>query len=497
MVRVVIVGAGLGGLSTACHLVGPHGRPAYDVLLLERASVPGGRAGLLEHGGFRFDPGPSVLTMTGILAATFAAAGARMDDHLTVRPVDPMYRAVFDATEGGGELRVRHGREAMTEEIRSFAGPREAAAFGRFVDWLTRLYEVETPNFLDRNFDSMLDLTRPLKPALELVRLGGFNKLGRIVAKYFDDPRLQKIFSFQAMYAGLSPHQALGAYAVITYMDTVAGVFFPDGGMHAISRGLAAAATAAGARIRYDAPVARVLRDGGSGRVRGVRLADGEVIPADVVVVNADLPVAYQTLLPELAPKRVVRRATYSPSCVLWLAGVRGELPPGSGHHNIHFGAQWNEAFEALLKHGTRMSDPSILVTVPTRSDAALAPTGRHILYVLEPVPHLGGRIRWEDEREIVKADIAKRVGELGYPTDVEVERFFDPTDWEGMGMAMGTPFGLSHRFRQTGPFRPKNTDKRAPGLVFVGSSTVPGVGVPMVLLSGRLAAERVAQAAT
>jgi phytoene desaturase len=328
--------------------------------------------------------------------------------------------------------------------------------------------------------------------------LGGFAKQHNLVAKYFKDPRLQKIFTFQAMYAGLSPFSALGAYAIITYMDTVAGVYFPEGGMHAVSTGLARAAAGAGVEIRYNANVERILRATGSnGPVRGVRLSNGETLPADAVVVNADLPVAYSSLLPELETPRVVRKGEYSPSCALWLAGVKGALPKGTEHHNIHFGSQWKEAFDALLKTGTRMPDPSLLVTVPTFSDPSLAPDGRHILYVLEPTPHLGGTINWDTERPRIQADIARRVSEMGYPAspmDVEVEHFLDPNDWERQGMAMGTPFALSHKFFQTGPFRPKNTDKRVPGLVFVGSSTVPGVGVPMVLLSGRLAAERVSQ---
>ena len=491
--RIVIVGAGLGGLSAACHLSQQH----HDITIVERASVPGGRAGLIEDAGYRIDPGPCVLTMTGILGDAFAAAGAAIDDHVKIHPVDPMYRAVFDESDGGGELRVRHGREQMTEEIRRFAGSREADNFGRFVDWLTELYHVETPAFIDRNFDSILDLARPLPPGLKLLKLGGFAKQHNLVAKYFKDPRLQKIFSFQAMYAGLSPFKALGAYAVITYMDTVAGVFFPEGGMHAVSRGLAAAAQKAGVQIRYGESVERILRaSGANGPVRGVRLANGEVIGADVVVVNADLPVAYSSLLPELEAPRVARRGEFSPSCVLWLAGVKGSLPEGAEHHNIHFGGQWKEAFKALLEDGTRMPDPSLLITVPTISDPALAPPDRHILYVLEPTPHLGGNINWDLERDTIISDIRRRVSALGYPAqieNVEVAHAFDPNDWERQGMAMGTPFALSHKFFQTGPFRPSNVDRRVPGVVFVGSSTVPGVGVPMVLLSGRLAAERVA----
>ncbi len=492
--RVIIIGAGLGGLSAACHL----SNRGHDITVLERGRVPGGRAGVIEEHGYRIDTGPCVLTMTGILSDAFTAAGAAMEDHVQIRPVDPSYRATFHESDGGGELRIRHGRDEMREEIRSFAGSKEADRFDDFVKWLTELYEVETPAFIDRNFDSVLDMARPLSPGLKLLRLGGFAKQHNLIAKYFKDPRLQKIFTFQAMYAGLSPFKALGAYAVITYMDTVAGVYFPVGGMHSIAEGLANAASKAGVDIRYDANVERILRaTGANGAVRGVRLENGEVIEADAIVVNADLPVAYSTLLPELEAPRVARRGEFSPSCALWLVGVKGSLPTGTEHHNIHFGSQWKEAFDALLKSGTRMPDPSLLVTTPTFSDPSLAPADRHSLYVLEPTPHLGGKINWDHERTRVRDDLQRRLIAMGYPVadaDIELERFFDPNDWEKQGMAMGTPFALSHKFLQTGPFRPNNVDKRVPGVVFVGSSTVPGVGVPMVLLSGRLAAERVSQ---
>ena len=485
--RVVVVGAGLGGLSAACHLAGR----GHDVQVLERGDVPGGRAGILDSDGYHFDTGPSVLTMTGILADTFAAAGAEMAQHLALLPVDPMYRACF---ADGTELRVWHGREAMTAEIREFAGAAEAAAFGRFCDWVTDLYRLELPNFIDRNFDSPLDLAWPPRPIAAVVRMGGFRKLAKVVGSYFNDPRLQKIFSFQAMYAGLSPFEALALYCVITYMDTVEGVYFPVGGMHAIPRELAVAAEKAGASFRYHAEVVGLLRPGGHGSpVKGVRLADGEVVRADAVVLNPDLPVAYRDLLPDLRPPRPTRRGRYSPSCALWLAGVKGSMPDGAAHHNIHFGREWEASFEAVMSRGVRMPDPSILVTSPSLSDPSLAPAGGTSLYVLEPMPNLDGRIDWATDRDRVKDDMVQRVASLGYPvSEVEVERFVDPSDWERMGMERGTPFALAHTFLQTGPFRPNNVTPKAPGVVFVGSGTVPGVGVPMVLLSGRLAADRV-----
>jgi phytoene desaturase len=484
--QTIVIGAGLGGLSAACHLAGA----GHDVVVLEREAVPGGRTGILDRGGYRFDTGATVLTMIDLLEDCFTATGVSMADLLTLHPVDPMYRACY---EDGSTLRVWHGRERMTEEIRQVCGPAEAAAFGRFSDWLRKLYELELPHFIDTNFDSPLDLAWPLGPALRLVRMGGFRKLGKVVASYFDDPRLQRIFSFQSMYAGLAPYEALAVYCVITYMDSIEGVFFPEGGMHAVPRALAAAAEKAGATFRYGTTVDSILRaNGTTGRVTGVRLDSGEVVRADAVVANPDLPVAYRTLLGGLDAPRRARRGRYSPSCVVWHAGVRGELPADAAHHNIHFGADWDGSFRALLDDGVRMPDPSLLITCHSKDDASLAPVGANTLYVLEPVPNLDGRIDWSRERGRVRDELAARVASLGYPSEVEVEELVDPLDWEAQGMERGTPFALSHHFFQTGPFRPGNVDERAPGLVFVGSGTVPGVGVPMVLLSGRLAAERV-----
>ncbi|MGK2948099.1 MAG: phytoene desaturase family protein [Acidimicrobiales bacterium] len=485
--RVVIVGAGLGGLSAACHLAGA----GHDVTVLEAASIPGGRAGSLERGGYRFDTGPTVLTMPNLIDRCFEAAGVDGSELLTLRPVDPMYRACY---ADGSELRVRHGREAMTEEIRRVCGPTEAEAFGRFCEWLGKLYELEMPNFIERSFDSPLDLASPLKPALDLVRMGGFRKLAKVVSSYFSDERLQRIFSFQSMYAGLAPYEALAIYAVITYMDSVNGVFIPVGGMHALPVALATAAERAGATFRYDTRVDRILlRQGTSGAVTGVRLEDGEVVEADAVVANPDLPVAYRTLLPGTPMPLMARRGDYSPSALVWHVGVRGDLPPGTEHHNIHFGTDWDGAFRAILKDGVRMPDPSLLVSVPSLHEPTMAPEGGHAIYVLEPTPNLDGTVDWTRERPRAREQMLGHLERLGYPTAIDVEELVDPLDWERQGMERGTPFALSHKFRQTGPFRPGNLEKRAPGLVFTGSSTLPGVGVPMVLVSGMLAAQRVA----
>jgi phytoene desaturase len=197
-------------------------------------------------------------------------------------------------------------------------------------------------------------------------------------------------------------------------------------------------------------------------------------------------------MLPGLDAPRTLRRGTYSPSALVRHAGVRGLPGPEVAHHNIHFGGEWAGAFRALLDDGRRMPDPSVLVTVPTVDDPGQAPPGCSVLYALEPVPNLDGDIDWTTERPVAAARLADHVTRLGYPSDVVVEEVVDPLDWERDGMERGTPFALSHRFLQSGPFRPPNLEHRAPGLVFAGSATRPGVGVPLVLLSGRLAADRV-----
>lgn len=482
MSRVVVVGAGLAGLSAACHLVAD----GHDVTVLERDATPGGRCGVRRADGFTFDTGPTVLTMPGLLERPLRRIGGSLDP-LRLRRLDPGYRAFF---ADGSRIDVRASVAAMTRELSEQVSPKDAAAFERFVDWLKELYDVELPNFIERNFDSPLDLlTRP-RAAARLIRLGGFGRLGPAIRRRFADDRLVRLFTFQAMYAGLAPEDALALYAVITYMDSVSGVWFPADGMHAVPTTLAAALEAAGARLHYRTPAERILTDT-QGRVAGVQ-AGGQKLIADAVVLTADLPAAYLTLLPDLRPPRAVRTGSYSPSAAVWHLGVRGTPPAAATHHNIHFADAWDEAFGQLIKRKELMSDPSRLVTIPTLDAPGMAPAGHSVLYVLEPVPNLTADLDWSVEGPRLRERLLGFLQAGGYPTQIVTESLVTPADWAAQGMAAGTPFSLAHSFTQTGPFRPPNLERRRPGVFLAGTGTTPGVGVPMVLISGELAARRV-----
>ena len=488
---VIVVGAGLAGLSAACHLRGR----GHHVTLVERDAGPGGRAVRSRHEGYTFDTGPTVMTMPDLLDQALRAVGTSVADSVPMRALDPAYRATF---HDGSTIHVRHGHEAMRDEIRRTCGSVDAAAYDGFVTWLRELYAVEMPHFIERNFDSVADMLTEPRAVARLLRLGPLRRLGPLIRDRFQDPRLHRLFTFQAMYAGLPPESALAIYAVITYMDTVEGVYFPEGGMGAIPVAMAAAAERAGVQVRYGAEVARLLRSGtdaqgvAGGAVTGVELVDGERLHAPVVVCTLDLPVAYERLLPGLRPPRAVRKGTYSPSAVVWHVGTGSPVGEQFSHHNIHFGEQWNESFDALLGRKQLMPDPSRLVTVPTVTEPALAAPGGSTLYVLEPVPNLEGGQDWDRESGPMRERLHAFLGAQGYPTDVVAEELWTPADWARIGHARGTPFALAHTVTQTGPLRPSNLERRVPGLVFAGSSTIPGVGVPMVLVSGKLAADRV-----
>jgi phytoene desaturase len=479
--HVVVVGAGLAGLSATLHLLGA-GR---EVTVLEREPCPGGRAGAGRMGDYRIDTGASVLTMPELIDEAFASVGESLADRVELTRLDPAYRAHF---ADGTSIDVRTDAEAMAEEVRRFAGPRDAEGYLRLRDWLTELYRLQRDTFIGANFDSPLGIVSP--QLARLAAIGGFGRLGPTVARFLRDERLRRVFSFQALYAGLAPAKALAAYGVIAYMDTVAGVWFPRGGIGAVAEAMADAARSAGARIHYGTGAAWLERTGG--RVSAVRTNHGERITCDSVVLTPDLPVSYRLL--GGAPRRPVR-PRWSPSAVVLHAGLTSSWPE-LAHHTVFFGKAWRRTFDEILGSGRLMSDPSLLVTRPTATDPTLAPAGRQLVSVLAPCPNTEtARIDWPRVGSAYRAELGRVLAErglTGFDDAVEVERLVTPQDWEAAGLAAGTPFSLAHTFRQTGPFRPRNLVRGVANVVLAGCGTTPGVGVPSVLVSGRLAAERV-----
>jgi phytoene desaturase len=326
---------------------------------------------------------------------------------------------------------------------------------------------------------------------VQLAAIGGFRRWDTMVQRHISDQRLRRIFTFQSLYAGVAPQHALAVYAVIAYMDTVAGVFFPRGGVRALPDGLAAAAADAGVQFCYGATVSALDRSGD--RVTAVRTVEGERIPCDAVVLTTELPHTYELLGRQ--PRRILPLRP-APSAVVMHVGCRAADAAQQAHHTILFGESWKQTFTDIIRDGRTMRDPSLLVTRPTVSDPALAPEGHDLLYVLAPAPNLSrGDIDWA-RRGDAYADTLLDVVQQRLLPDVrdsaEILGVVTPADWARQGMAAGTPFALAHTFAQTGPFRPANTVRGISNAVLAGSSTVPGVGVPTTLISGRLAADRI-----
>jgi phytoene desaturase len=482
--HVVVVGAGLSGLSAALHLAG-RGR---EVTVVERESWPGGRAGRLDVGGYLIDTGPTVLTMPDIIDEAFAAVGENTSARLDLMAVDPAYRAQF---ADGSSLSVYSDADQMADAIEEFSDTTQATGYRKLRDWLTRLYRTEFDGFIAKNFDSPLSLVNP--QLARLTAIGGFRKWDTMIGRYITDPRLRRVFTFQSLYAGVAPRQALAVYAVIAYMDTISGVFFPRGGMRALPDALAAAATDAGVRFVYDSAVTGLERAGD--RVVAVHTGNDQRIACDAVILTTELPTTYTLLGRE--PRRAGRLKP-APSAVVAHIGRRRASATNTplAHHNIVFGAEWDQTFTDIIRHGRLMRDPSLLITNPTASDPSLAPADHDLFYVLAPAPNLErGVVDWSRVSDSYTEQLLDVVGARlipGVRDGAEILHVVNPEDWARQGMIAGTPFALAHTFAQTGPFRPANLVRGIGNAVLAGSSTVPGVGVPTAIISGRLAADRI-----
>jgi phytoene desaturase len=464
--RIIVVGAGLGGLSAALHLAGA-GR---EVLILERDGTPGGRLGRISLGGYEFDTGPATIGHAGLLAEPLAAVGERLADWVELVPLDPAYRAHFP---DGSTLDVWNDPARTAAEVSRVCGSREAAGYLRLTARLRALGRTDP----DR-----------LAPATRL------RTLDQVLRRYLEDPRTLRALAVPALRAGLMPHQAPALDAAPSLLE---GAYTARGGLHAVPVAIAGAAEKHGVVIRYGTAVRRI--ETYHGRARAVHTVAGERIPADVVVVNADLPAAHVGLLPAVPGPGRLDRLRHAPSCVVLHLGTARRYERIAAH-NVHFGRSWRSGLGGLTRRGRLLADPWLEVANPTRLDPTLAPAGRGIYRVLVPVPHLdaGGPTAgdWRDglshryAGELVATLEARGYLDLG--ADLEISHVVGPADWAARGHTAGSPYGPAQTLTQTGVLRPGSIHPRLSNVVFVGAGTRPGLGIPSVLRSGRLAARRI-----
>ncbi|WP_459961021.1 phytoene desaturase family protein [Nocardia sp. IFM 10818] len=492
--RIVVVGAGLSGLAAALHLAGAGRR----VTVLERADQAGGRVGRYRGADYEIDSGATILTVPELIDEALAAVGQNRESvGLRILEMAPAYRARFaDGTVVG----VHSDPEAMAAEIARVRDAGAAQRYRRLREWLRAVYEAEFGHFMDTNFDSPLDMVRhPAKRAAlaKLVGLGAFGRLGPKVSRIMGDEQLARVFSFQALFAGMAPNRALGVYGAIPYMDTCLGVYYPEGGMRAIADALVRALVAAGGTVEFGAQVVGI--DYAGRRATAVHTDDGRRWPCDAVVVTADIGSIERF---GLRRRRWLRA---SPSAVVAHGTIPAEVAarwPVQAHHTIDFGRAWDRTFTEIAAgrgRGRLMSDPSLLLTRPALTDPGLY-IDRDVRYeplsLLAPCPNLDAApLDWDRLAPHYLRELLETLESRGYQGISQyfrIDHLDTPRTWKNKGMLAGTPFSAAHLFRQTGPFRTRNLVPGRDNVVLAGSGTVPGVGVPTVLLSGKLAATRI-----
>lgn len=488
MSSALVIGAGIGGLATAARLA----RAGYHVCVLEKGPHPGGRAGRLEQHGFRFDTGPTLFLMPAVFAETYTALGERMEDHLDLVRLDPTYRVHF---HDGTTLDLTSDLHDMRTQLEAIE-PGAFEAFLRFMSEGYRHYHLSLKHFVGRNFSSLLDYFSPANLPL-ILRLKARVKHQANTARYFHDPRLQAAFSFQNMYLGLSPYDASATYSLLQYTELADGVWFPLGGISRVIESLAVIAEGLGVRFRYNAPVAQI--DVEASQATGVTLADGERLRADVIIANADLPYVYAALLPDDGTAARLARKKYTSSALMFYWGVAGERSKALLHHNVFLADhRYRESFDRIFRDLSLPDEPSFYVCAPTRTDPSFAPPDGDSLMVLVPVGHLNEQQPqdWPALQQRAREAVLARLSTLGL-TDLSRRIVFEatmgPLDYRGkLNLAKGAAFGLSHNFAQVGYLRPHNRHPRYRNLYFVGASTHPGTGLPIVLISARLVTERI-----
>ncbi|MBD3184333.1 phytoene desaturase [Candidatus Poribacteria bacterium] len=484
----IVIGAGIGGLSTAARLA----RLGCRVTILEKNSIPGGRTGIIERDGHRFDTGPTLFLMPEIFAETYESLGENMEDHLDLIRIDPTYKVHF---HDGTKLNITGDLKSMFDQLESIE-PGSFEAFLRFTEEGYRNYHLSLKHFVGRNFRSWLEYLSPSNFPL-VIRIKALAKHYNNTSKFFKDSRLRAGFSFQNMYLGLSPYDAMATYSLLQYTEAVQGVWYPRGGMYEVVETLTDIAQGLGVKFHYDSSVAKINVEGS--KATGVTLENGEKVESDAIIANADLPYVYSELLPDKNKAKRLYRKKYSSSAIMFYWGIKGTRPEQLQHHNVFLADNnYRESFDKIFRDLTLPDDPSFYVCSPSRTDDSCAPPDGDSLLVLVPVGHINEETPqdWDAIRDKARNKVFAKLESIGIKNlekYIAFEEIIEPTDYRDyLNLAKGSAFGLSHNLFQVGYLRPHNRHDRYKNLYFVGASTHPGGGLPMVLISARLVVERI-----
>jgi phytoene desaturase len=477
----VVIGSGFGGLAAAVRL----GTRGYRVTVLERLDQPGGRARVFRQDGFTFDAGPTVITAPFLFEELWELCGLRLEDDVDLRPVHPFYRIRFD---DGDVFDYSGSSQLMKAEVRRFS-PRDEAGYERFVAMSERIFRVGFERLGHVPFDSVWSMVRIVP---DMVRLKSFMTVYRLVSFYVKDPRLRQVLSFHPLLVGGNPFATTSIYSLVAFLERKWGVHFPIGGTGALVQGLLRLVEGLGGAVRLNADVSEVLVE--EGRARGVRLIDGETIPADVVVSNADSAWLYRHLVPESARRRWtdrrLERARYSMSLFVWYFGTRCRYPDVA-HHTILLGPRYEGLLKDVFGHRRLAADFSLYLHRPTATDPGLAPDGMDAFYVLSPVPNLEGDADWTVQAEPYREAIERHLADTmlpGLKDEIVTSRVMTPLHFRDELLAFrGSAFSFEPILRQSAWFRPHNRSRDIEGLYVVGAGTHPGAGVPGVLSSARV----------
>jgi phytoene desaturase len=478
----------MGSLAAAIRL----GAMGFEVEVFEKNDQLGGRMGRLEEGGFTFDTGPSLLLMTDTYRELFSFAGRDLDDYVRLIPLDGQYRVNFG---DGDSLTIHRTLPELIKELERIE-PGVTPRFYRFLEDACHKYRLGRSEFVERDFEGTRDFFG-LRNLRLLFRTRALSNYYHSVSRFFRTQKLRQAFSLQTMYLGLSPFGAPAVYSLLPYTELAEdGIWFPEGGMYTLIEAMERLATELGVRFHLNSPVEEVVI--AKGRARGVRV-NGDEVEVDAVLVGADLPYAYRELFEGSADGdfrlRKREKLEYTASAFMLYLGLDRKLDHML-HHNFYLSGRYKENFEAIFRDHRLPDDLSFYAVVPSRTEPTMALEGMESLFVLVPVPHLRNTsVDWERDGVAFKEriyDLLEKKCGIGRD-GVVFEKVRTPLDWrDEYNLEEGAAFGIGHGFLQVGYFRPPMVSKSVDRLYFVGASTRPGTGVPLVTIGARLVADRI-----